>query len=50
MHACPCGETDIDQLEPMDSGLLYCATCKHTSRPGQRTPPPPVERERKDLS
>lgn len=49
MYQCRnCGVTDIDLLEPLDNGSVYCAGCDRVTRPVERTPPPAEPRVRKD--
>jgi hypothetical protein len=45
-----CGSTNIDELEPLDTGLLYCSGCDRATDPND-TPRPryePPSRPRKD--
>lgn len=45
-----CGETNIDRLEPMDNGLLYCASCDRVTNPASESRPryEPPTRSRRD--
>lgn len=51
MYRCSnCGETNIDLLEPLDSGLVFCAGCDRATKPGDDRPRyEPEPRTRKDL-
>jgi len=46
-----CGSTDIDDIEPLDNGTVYCGGCDRVTDPrdDDRPLPTPVERSRRDL-
>lgn len=45
-----CGSTDIDDLEPLDNGTVYCGGCDRVTDPRtERRIHLPPERRRKDV-